>query len=463
MTTPLASTTFQRVRLPLFLGLLLALALSNAPMPQVDLASVGRRITSLIPRPSAQPSGPSASAQPARLPERVAPHQYLSIVYAKAPKTLYALDMTTGAVRWTHATQESLSFAQVPAVGVAVEENNTVTLLSGQNGKPLWRYTPTPGAVAHVAGAYNDTVYAIETRTTVYTQPSAEPDILLALNDADGSVRWRYPLQHSHLGVITLLSARGDSQVYINDDLADSRPTSGSITALDSNNGVIRWRRVASGAPGLIPFYVTPDAVIGYAPVVTGIGNTGGVYYRFSAKTGEITWTLAASQRGAPAFTATTVFVGSLHHLTAYNIADLSTRWKSTVDGLYSTPLLLGERYIASRTRTAFAVYDASTGARLWGREGVATFGVVRLVGATLCANATTDPGSLTGFDVRSGTQLWSYQATDTLRPGMQFDGASVFVRTFAHIFSFSAQSGAIQWQTSVNERLDIQMDVAQK
>jgi outer membrane protein assembly factor BamB len=85
------------------------------------------------------------------------------------------------------------------------------------------------------------------------------------------------------------------------------------------------------------------------------------------------------------------------------------------------------------------------------------------LVGTTLCANANTNPGGLTGFDVRSGTQLWRYQATDNLRPGMQFDGESVYVRTFAHIFSFSAQSGAIQWQTPVNERLDIQMDVAQK
>jgi outer membrane protein assembly factor BamB len=463
MTTPLAFTMFQRARLPLFLAMLLALALSNAPAPQVDLAALGRRIASLIPQSSAPPSAGTVAGKAARLPERVAPHLYLPNVYAKAPTTVYALNALTGAVRWTHATQESLNFAQVPGVGVAVEEKNGVTLLSGQNGAPLWRYTPGQGTVAHVAGAYSDTIYAVETHTTVYAQPSAEPDTLLALNDADGSVRWRYTLQHSHLGAPILLGRHGDPQVYINDDLADSRPTSGSITALDTNNGATRWRRIASGAPGLIPFYVTPDAVIGYAPVVTGIGNTGGVYYRFDARSGEIAWTLPASQRGAPVFTATTVFVGSLHHLTAYNIADLSTRWKSTVDGLYATPLLLGDQYIASRTRTTFAVYDAASGTRLWGRDGIATFGVIRLVGTTLCANANANPGGLTGFDVRSGTQLWRYQATDNLRPGMQFDAASVYVRTFAHIFSFSAQSGAIQWQTPVNERLDIQMDVALK
>src|SRR6476646_9810692 len=122
MTTPLASTTLQRARLPLLLGL------SNVSAPRVDLAAVGRRITSLLPRPAAPPSGQNASSsasQPARLPERNAPHQYLPIVYAKAPKTIYALNALTGTVRWTHATQESLSFAQVPGVGVAVEEKNT--------------------------------------------------------------------------------------------------------------------------------------------------------------------------------------------------------------------------------------------------------------------------------------------------------------------------------------------------
>jgi outer membrane protein assembly factor BamB len=471
MTTPIAarsssassaSDVFRRARLPLFLGLLLTLALSAAPTPQVDLAALGRRVASLLPRSSAPAGGQSASTQAARLPERVAPHQYLPIVFAKAPKMIYALNAVTGAVRWTHATQEGLNFAQVVNVGVAVEEDHTVTLLSGQNGTPLWRYTPAQGTVAHVSGAYNDTVYAIETHTTLYAQPSAEPDTLLALNDADGSVRWRYTLEHSHLGAITLLGSRGDPQVYFNDDVADSRPTAGSITALDSNNGALLWRRVASGAPGLIPFYVTHDAVIGFAPISAGINSTGGVYFHFDVRTGAITWTLPANQRGAPVFTTTTVYVGSLHHLTAYNIADLSIRWKSTVDGLYSSPLVLGERYVGSRTRTSFAVYDAASGQRLWGRDGPTTFGVIRLVGTTLCANASSDPGSLTGFDVASGTQRWRYQATDTLRPGMQFDGVSLYVRTFAHIYSFNAESGLIQWQTAVNERLDIQMDVAQ-
>jgi outer membrane protein assembly factor BamB len=467
MTTPavaLPSGVFRRLRIPLFVGLLLALALSGAPMPRVDLAALAQRMASLIPRPAASGGQATSTAPtaPAALPERIAPHEYLPNVYAKAPITLYALDSTTGAVRWTHPTQESLSFAQVPNVGVAVEEANSVTLLSGKTGAPLWRYTPTQGTRARLAGAYNDTVYAIETHTVLYAQPSTAPDTLLAFNDADGSVRWRYTLEHSHLGGITLLSSPGDSLIYFNDDTADFRPTSGSITALNSNNGATVWRRVLGGAAGLIPYYATRGSLIAFAPISQGMANTGGVYYRLDTHTGEFTWELPARQRGLPIFTPTTVFEGSLHHLTAYNIADLSIRWKSTVDGLYASPLLLGERYVGARTRTFFAVYDAASGTRLWGRDGPATFGVIRLVGTTLCANEAADPGSLAGFDVASGTQRWRYQATDTLRPGMLFDSASIYVRTFSAIFSFNAQNGAIRWQTPVKERLDLQMDVTQ-
>jgi len=467
MATPVASSAFgiRRARLPLFVGLLLALALSAVPAPQVDLqksmAALGQRMESLIPKPATS-GQQGASAQPARLPQRVAPYQYLPLVYAKAPQSVYALDALTGAVRWTRTMQQGLFFAQLPGVGVAVEEGHTVALLSGQTGEPLWRYTPSPGTIAHLAGGYNDTVYAIETYTTLYAQPSSKPDTLLALNDADGSVRWRYTVEHSHLGAITLLSSSDDSQIYFNDDIADYRPTGGSITALDSNNGALKWRQVANSAAGLIPFYLTHDSLIGFAPISTGLGNTGGVYYRFNTRTGQITWNLPARQRGAPVFASTTVYVGGLRHFMAYNIADLSMRWRVTIDGQNATPLLLGEHYVGVRTSASFTVYDAVNGTRLWWRNDPATFGVIRLVDTTLCANAISDPSRLTGFDVTTGAQLWRYQASDALRPGIQFDSASIYVRTFAHIFSLHADSGVIQWQTPLDERLDIQMAVAQ-
>jgi outer membrane protein assembly factor BamB len=104
-------------------------------------------------------------------------------------------------------------------------------------------------------------------------------------------------------------------------------------------------------------------------------------------------------------------------------------------------------------------VYEAASGKRLWSLGQPATFGVVRLVGSTLCANANTSPSVLTGFDIATGAQRWRYQSPAMLQSSMPLDGASIFVRTFADIFSFNPTTGAIRWQTPLDAQLDVQMD----
>jgi outer membrane protein assembly factor BamB len=307
---------------------------------------------------------------------------------------------------------------------------------------------------------YGDTVYAVETHTLSLDKPSDASDTLLALNDADGSVRWRYTVAHSHLGFVSIISSSGNPTIYINDDVADFRPTSGSITALSVNNGAVRWRRVLDGAPGLTPQSAIGDSVIAYAPVPQSITNTGGVYFRLDMNSGAVEWTLPSAQRGSPVFTPTTMYLGGLKRLTAYNIADLSVRWVATIQGTGGIAVRLSDQYIAVRTRASFEVYEAASGKRLWSQGQPAMFGVVRLVGSTLCANANTSPSVLTGFDIATGAQRWRYQSPAMLQSSMPLDGASIFVRTFADIFSFNPATGAIRWQTPLDAQLDVQMDV---
>ena len=88
-----------------------------------------------------------------------------------------------------------------------------------------------------------------------------------------------------------------------------------------------------------------------------------------------------------------------------------------------------------------------------------ATFGVVRPVGRLL-HEANTSPSVLTGFDIATGAQRWRYQSSAMLQSSMPLDGASIFVRTFADIFSFNPATGAIRWQTPLDAQLDVQMDV---
>lgn len=468
MATPVASSTFgiRRARLPLFTGLLLALALSAAPMPRVDiqgtLAGIGQRMNSLLPRATVAQTRQSSVAGPTAtpLPEHNATHEHIPNLYIKAPHTLYALDPTTGATRWQHTTPEIPNLAPVQDVGVAIEESNSVTLLSGKTGAPMWRYAPSPETIARLMSVYGDTIYAVETHTVSLDKPSDAPDTLLALNDADGSVRWRYTVAHSHLGFVTIISSLGNPTIFINDDVADFRPTSGSITALSANNGVVRWRRVLDEAPGLSPQYAIGDSVIAYAPVPQSMTNTGGIYFRMDMRTGAVLWTLPSAQRGAPVFTPKTLYLGGLKRLTAYDMADLSVRWVATIQGTGAIPVLLSDQYIAARTRTSFEVYEAASGKRLWSLGQPATFGVIRLVGSILCANSNTSPSSLTGFDITTGAQRWRYESPAMLQLSMPLDGASIFVRTFADIFSFNPATGAIRWQAPLDAQLDVQMDV---
>jgi outer membrane protein assembly factor BamB len=141
-------------------------------------------------------------------------------------------------------------------------------------------------------------------------------------------------------------------------------------------------------------------------------------------------------------------------------MADLSLRWTATIQGIGATPVRLSDQYIAVRTRTSFEVYDAASGKRLWSLSQPATFGVVRLVGSTLCTNASTTPSVLTGFDIATGAQRWRYQSPALLQYTMPLDGASIFVRTFADILSFNPATGAIRWQAPLDAQLDVQMDV---
>jgi outer membrane protein assembly factor BamB len=467
MATPVASSAvgIRRARFPLFTGLLLALALSAAPMPPVNvqktLATARQRLNSLLPRPATSP-GQTRAATPSApaLPELDAPHEHVPNLYIKAPHVLYALNPATGATRWQHATPEIPNLALVQDVGVAVEEENSVTLLNGKTGATLWRYAPPQETIARLMAVYGDTVYAVETHTLSLDKPSDASDTLLALNDADGSVRWRYTVAHSHLGFVTIISAPGNPTIFINDDVADFRPTSGSITALSVNNGAVLWRRVLNGAPGLTPQYALSDSVIAYAPVPQSITNTGGVYFRLDMHSGAVDWTLPSAQRGTPVFTPTTLYLGGLKRLMAYDMADLSVRWTATIEGIGAVPVQLSDRYIAVRTRTSFEVYEAATGKRLWSLSQPATFGVIRLVGSTLCTNANATPSVLTGFDIATGAQRWRYQSPALLQYSMPLDGASIFVRTFTDVFSFNPATGAIRWQAPLDAQLDVQMDV---
>jgi outer membrane protein assembly factor BamB len=248
--------------------------------------------------------------------------------------------------------------------------------------------------------------------------------------------------------------------IYLTDDVADFSPSAGRITALSVHDGVVRWRSVFDGAPGLALQYVSGDAVIAYAPIPQSVTSTGGVYFRLDVRDGSPDWTLRNAERGAPVFTPTAVYLGNPKRLTAYDIGDLTVRWTAAVPGASATPVLLSEQYIGVRTPTSFEVYEASSGKHLWGRDQPAMFGIVRLAGSTLCASANASPGSVSGFDIATGERRWSYQSTEELQYSMPLDGVSVYVRTFAAVFSFNPKTGAVRWRTPLDAKLDVEMDV---
>ncbi|MGZ3600068.1 MAG: outer membrane protein assembly factor BamB family protein [Ktedonobacterales bacterium] len=163
------------------------------------------------------------------------------VVYAdsEGDQSVYALDATTGALRWqfTGAPSDN-EFPEAPAV-----EQGMVYVVFGHN-EPF--------------GSVHGSVYALEAST--------------------GAVRWRV---HDSLHTYSA-PAVADGVIYLGS-------TEGSVSALDAGTGAVRWRFSTGGPVGSLPV-VANGVANGVASGMVYVTASDGAVYALNAQTGAQRW-----------------------------------------------------------------------------------------------------------------------------------------------------------------------------
>jgi outer membrane protein assembly factor BamB len=233
-----------------------------------------------------------------------------------------ALDASTGAVRWQDQMSVSEDASPVVANGlVYVGAGGSMVALDASTGAMRWQF--------HSSDRYNP-YFAFSTPVVangvVYADSEGDQSVY-ALDATTGAVRWRFthPLSDNEFpeapaveqGLVYVVSAR--NQVF--------GSAHSSIDALDASTGAVRWRMHDSTHAYSAPA-VADDVVY--------VGSTAGSVTALDATTGAVRWnSLTGAQADAlPAVANGVVYVayydGSVYALNATSGAQ---RWRFQTDG----------------------------------------------------------------------------------------------------------------------------------
>ena len=284
---------------------------------------------------------------------------YNRVYVANNPGTLFALDATTGKVRWHFASGRCT--AASPAVdgnlvyeaflnkppcnrpaGTAGIDGEVVAFLADK-GKVRWRRRIGPSETSPLVaggrvyvGDWNGYVYAFDART--------------------GRTIWTYRTGGAVKGGVALSGHRLYVGSYDHD-----------LYALDARTGRLVWRTASQDRlGGRGTFYSTP--AVAYGRVY--IGSTDGKVYSFGAASGELRWSQSTGGYvyGSPAVWNELILVGSYSgRFYALDAATGDVKWQFDAQGPISgSATVLGDVVYFSTLSGKTYGLDARTGRRLW-------------------------------------------------------------------------------------------------
>jgi outer membrane protein assembly factor BamB len=269
------------------------------------------------------------------------------VVYASAEHAIYALDASTGAPLWGHASGPVLTATPVVASGVVyvADDNGAIYAFDAGTGAELWTYVSN-GAVD--PGSFLTVVNEVLYFPNVY--------FIYGLNANSGALVSIYDIG----GGANYTPAVANGVVYVGS-------VSGYVEALDVSTGAMLW--VAS---------TNPSCYCGFAPsaaVADGVvyeSSEDGYLYAFDASTGARLWTFSNGREykagfGSIAVANGVVYAGSPdNYVYALNASTGVPVWAYNAGGM--APVLVvanGVVYAAVRDGNLYAL-NSLTGAELW-------------------------------------------------------------------------------------------------
>jgi outer membrane protein assembly factor BamB len=292
--------------------------------------------------------------------------------------SLVALDLQTGAQRWT--SQVSTSALSTPEVAgdlvIVGTGQDGLQAIDAATGTKRWSVAADgaiPGAPAQADGLV---VFGTDRGTVV------------AVDAATGSKAWSRSVDDPVIGSVAI----ADGSVVVSTDGGDAHH--GTLVALDLKTGAQRWRTDVGyyGRAG------TPAIAGGRVYDSTGLDtSTPGSHHivTLDLATGALDWAFA-NATDDPVYTPAVIgdeayIPGEDHTLTRVATANGSTDWTFAADGVVEVvPAIAGDVvYAASNNGSAFAL-DRTTGTKLWSRPirgvpyGPTVAGGLLLVGTDL-------------------------------------------------------------------------------
>jgi outer membrane protein assembly factor BamB len=333
-----------------------------------------------------------------------------------------------GAPSWTVETHGAISASPSVVDGVLYLGNNAGALyaIDVSSGHVRWTYRVTnpimsdplvfEGVVIVGEGNANSTTYVPRREVQVGSGPSA----LIGLNVTTGKPLWRVPMSGSAMPTPTI----------VNGLLVDHNGNGGLI-ALDPRSGRVAYRRVVKSIASMV----------GLLPVGNGLVVTAGIFpsrvFAFHASDGRIAWTYPLSSRDSgvgdcpPASDGTRVFgdyiappsanleagagVPGVERVYALDAKNGKPLWNIPLEsGVVqprnetAIPLVVGNRlYVGSAIAPYVHAIDTATGNVVWRARVSAA-----VPGGIVAANNRLYFGDLSGtlwaLDAGSGTAVGS-------------------------------------------------------
>jgi outer membrane protein assembly factor BamB len=266
--------------------------------------------------------------------------------------SMYALDATTGALRWQHPVAGGVASSPPAAHGMLYFASADCHLYAADldSGAPRWKFraggpimnsSPAVADRSVYVGCHDGNLYAVDaltgllhwkfqTRQVIEATAAVADGVVYAgscdhrfyaLDAVSGGLRWAFPTD----GHVLSSPAVADGVVYVGS-------CDRNVYALDAASGEPRWR------------YATGGWVASSPAVVNGtlyVGSNDSFLYALDSATGNLRWKQKAADivYSSPAVVAGTVYVGSGGYLYALDSDDGRPRWTSFLGALvFTTP-----------------------------------------------------------------------------------------------------------------------------
>ncbi len=361
-----------------------------------------------------------------------APGLYYSAVTTSSPpqEFIYALNPTTGALRWQTKVPANLSIGlenvdqgvlyvsaydpsqlpgkdATPATHASGPDQSAIYAFRTSDGKQLWR-RPTSGAPGP---------FRIGADGVLYVGNNA--GVLFALRASDGSVLWHIPLD-------TLLDIKGEVNgvLYVS-TVKTIGP--GKLLALNASDGSTKWSFPIQG-------YATNANVLGDVIAV-------------------VDTTTVAGKDGVP---------DTSHLLTVLNASDGSVKWQyqgnpatvgNSVAGQDTFYVTLMSGTGKEQTAVTLQALNMSDGSLRW-QKSYTNFSLLSELGNGK-AYVTVNNDTIVALNEQDGSVAWQAQPgplyIDDLLGGGLVSG-TLYAQVGTTLYAFNADSGAVLWKVSSGE-----------